>query len=511
MMMMMMRIRSIYTTTTATTAKRWIGSSGGSISGAFSWSSSPHARAISSIVTTAVPSSSSSSPPLMSSERPIHQQRLQQQQSHFHPHDHDDRNKGRLRLRLHHQKRRWISSDRITKNLLTSEESSTNFDRSPSKQDLVFGKTFTDHMLTMEWSRDTSTSKDGGSSSSSSSSSSPSSCWSDPRIVPYDDLRISPAASCLHYGLQCFEGMKAYRSLVDPTKIHLFRPDMNMKRLENSMKRLSMLEGVDAATPNGQLFDHQQLIKCIGELCKVDEKWIPSGEGYSLYLRPTVIATHRHLGVCPPDDLLLYVIASPVGPYYKSGFKPIRLLADPTYVRAWPGGTGDAKVGGNYAPTIKPAAEASTKGYSQILWLYGPNDEVTEVGAMNVFFYLQNKDTGRNELVTAPLTRGDILPGVTRASILDLARSGRLNSDTDDQDFDVSERFITMGEVVEASNDGRLLEVFGAGTAAVVTPVDCIHYLGHDINIPATGSLTQRVWDELIGIQYRTKEAPPGW
>mmetsp|Transcript_45984 Transcript_45984/g.112229 ORF Transcript_45984/g.112229 Transcript_45984/m.112229 type:complete len:475 (-) Transcript_45984:2313-3737(-) len=467
----MMRIRSM------STNNRLIGSFGGSSgssnSGAFSSRAHARARAISSIIITTPPP-----PP----ERPIHQQKRQS----YPPHDH---HRGRV---CRNQKRCWISSDRISKNLLTSEESSTNFDQSPSKQDLVFGETFSDHMLTMEWSRS-------------------STGWSDPRIVPYGDLKISPAASCLHYGLQCFEGMKAYRSLVDPTKIHLFRPDMNMKRLENSMKRLSMLEGVDAATPNGQLFDHQQLIKCIGELCKVDEKWIPSGEGYSLYLRPTVIATHRHLGVCPPDDLLLYVIASPVGPYYKSGFKPIRLLADPTYVRAWPGGTGDAKVGGNYAPTIKPAAEASTKGYSQILWLYGPNDEVTEVGAMNVFFYLQNKDTGRNELVTAPLTRGDILPGVTRASILDLARSGRLLDSDPDQDFDVSERFITMGEVVEASNDGRLLEVFGAGTAAVVTPVDCIHYLGHDINIPATGSLTQRVWDELIGIQYRTKEAPPGW
>jgi branched-chain amino acid aminotransferase len=321
-------------------------------------------------------------------------------------------------------------------------------------------------------------------------------------------------------GLQCFEGMKAYRSLENPDSIHLFRPDMNMKRLENSMKRLHMGPSTKRSS---SAFNHQELIECIGELCRVDKDFIPYGEGYSLYLRPTVIATHHHLGVTPPDDLLLYVITCPVGPYYKSGFKPIKLLADNTYVRAWPGGTGDAKVGGNYASTIKPASEASDRGYSQILWLYGPDDEVTEVGAMNVFFYLVNKDTGRKELVTAPLWRGDILPGVTRASILDLARWGRLTGSSDGgdcDDFDVSERFITMGEIVEAAKDNRLLEAFGAGTAAVVTPIDTIHYKGQDIAIPvpstdasssSSSSMTKRVWDELIGIQYRTKEAPPGW
>ena len=152
---------------------------------------------------------------------------------------------------------------------------------------------------------------------------------------------------------------------------------------------------------------------------------------------------------------------------------------------------------------MKPAAEAAAKGYSQILWLFGENDEVTEVGAMNFFVYLINKETNRPELVTAPLTRGDILPGVTRDSILDLARSWG--------DFDVSERYITMGEIKEASEDKRLLEAFGAGTAAVVTPVSCIQYKGKEIDIPAVGELTQRVWDEIVGIQYREIEGPPGW
>jgi branched-chain amino acid aminotransferase len=150
---------------------------------------------------------------------------------------------------------------------------------------------------------------------------------------------------------------------------------------------------------------------------------------------------------------------------------------------------------------MKPAAEAAAKGYSQILWLFGENDEATEVGAMNFFIYLINKETNRPELVTAPLTRGDILPGVTRSSILDLTRSWG--------DFDVSERYITMGEIKEASDENRLLEAFGCGTATVVSPVSCIQYKGKDISIPAVGELTQRIWDEIIGIQYRKIEAPP--
>ena len=288
--------------------------------------------------------------------------------------------------------------------------------------------------------------------------------------------------------------MKAYRSLTDDS-IRLFRPDKNMVRLSDSMDRLQMATGAG--------FDHKELIQCMQELVALDEKWIPTGEGYSLYIRPTVIATHNVLRVVPPERILLYVITSPVGPYYKSGFNPVRLTADTPYVRAWPGGTGNSKVGGNYAPTMKPAAEAAQEGYSQILWLFGENDEITEVGAMNIFFYLINKETQRPELVTAPLTRGDILPGVTRDSILDLARSW--------QEFDVSERFPTMGEIKEAAEDGRLIEVFGAGTAAVVSPVSCIRYKSKDIEIPAVGELTKRVWNELTGIQYGKKKGPDGW
>lgn len=291
--------------------------------------------------------------------------------------------------------------------------------------------------------------------------------------------------------------MKAYKTLTNPEEVRLFRPDMNMKRLARSMERLDM-PGYD--------FDHDELIKCIAELVKLDSKWIPSGEGYSLYLRPTVIATHNFLGLAPPDSILLYVIMTPVGPYFKTGFNPIRLTADMPYVRAWPGGTGFAKIGGNYASTMKPQAEAAAKGYGQVLWLFGENEEITEVGSMNVFFLIQNTTTGRPELVTAPLTRGDILPGVTRDSILHLAREQWSH------EIDVSERYPTMPEIKKAHEEGRLIEAFGAGTAAVVTPIGCIQYKGHDIELEgAPGKLTQIIWDEITGTQYGTKEGPAGW
>ena len=293
--------------------------------------------------------------------------------------------------------------------------------------------------------------------------------------------------------------MKAYRSLNENddqnSTIRLFRPDKNMKRLQDSMDRLHM-PGAD--------FDGAELIECIKELVRVDQKWIPTGEGYSLYLRPTVIATHPYLGLAAPDRILLYVILSPVGPYYKSGFKPVRLTADTPYVRAWPGGTGAHKVGGNYAATMKAQWQAAQSGYDQVLWLFGEEDEVTEVGAMNVFFVFRHDD-GVVELVTPPLDRGDILPGVTRDSILHLARSKW------SEDVVVRERFPTMREIRDAAEAGTLLEAFGAGTAAVVTPIGSIQYQGVDIEIPATGPITQRVWNEITGIQYGTSEGPEGW
>jgi branched-chain amino acid aminotransferase len=312
--------------------------------------------------------------------------------------------------------------------------------------------------------------------------------WHAPRIIPYQALAIDPAASVLHYGLECFEGMKAY--LDDEGHIRMFRPDMNMKRICSSAHRLLLPQ------VNGPEF-----LKCIEELLRVDKSWIPKGFGYSLYLRPTLIATWPYLGVQPALSAKLFVVCSPVGPYYAEGFNPIKLLADPQVARAWPGGTGNTKVGGNYALGIRPALEASARGYAQLLWLFGDDLQVTEVGTMNQFFFWKNAETGRDELVTAPLD-GTILPGVTRDSILQLARQWG--------EFDVVERHYTLKEVIAAVEEGRMIEAFGAGTAAIVAPVKGFHFQGKEYDIPLdksnaaakAGKLTQRVSDTILGIQY---------
>lgn len=336
-------------------------------------------------------------------------------------------------------------------------------------EDLIFGRTFTDHMLTIDWDN-----KNG---------------WHNPVISPYGDLAISPAATALHYGIECFEGMKAYKD--SKGKIRLFRPDCNMERMNFSMQRLAM--------PS---INSDGFIECISQLLRIDESWIPEKEGYSMYIRPTAIGTSPFLGVHASEMIKLYVILSPVGPYYKAGFKPVKLYADTENVRAWPGGVGNAKVGGNYGPTIAPSQKAAKlHDCQQIIWLFGPDHQITEVGAMNILFLLKNKDSNRNELVTAPLTRGDILPGVTRRSILDLARSWG--------EFDVSERWLTMGEVVQAEKEGRLLEVMGAGTAAVISPVKSIMYNNKEIKVPtgdSVGPVAMKLWRALCDIQYGNVE-----
>ncbi|KAJ3050216.1 branched-chain-amino-acid aminotransferase, partial [Quaeritorhiza haematococci] len=276
----------------------------------------------------------------------------------------------------------------------------------------------------------------------------------------------------------------------------MFRPDMNMNRLHRSCKRLTL-----------PTFDREELLECIKELLRVDEKWIPGERGYSLYLRPTVIATQESLGVGPSNKALLFVICSPVGPYYKTGFSAVSLYATKKYVRAWPGGTGDAKLGANYAAGIRPQIEVAKDGYQQILWLFGKEDLVTEVGTMNFFCYWIN-ESGQKELLTPPLD-GTILPGVTRDSILSLAKQWG--------EFTVSERPISMPQIEAAAKEGRLLELFGAGTAAIVSPIKKIHYDGRDVNVPLdpsdpkaqAGPLARRFADIIMGIQYG--EVPHKW
>lgn len=283
--------------------------------------------------------------------------------------------------------------------------------------------------------------------------------WLDPKIVPYQNLSLDPATSVLHYAFECFEGMKAYKDAQG--RVRMFRPDRNMARLNNSAARIAL-----------PTFNSSALIQLLGRFVKLEERFIPSQHGYSLYLRPTLIGTQATLGVAPPASALLYVIASPVGPFYPTGFKAVSLEATNYAVRAWPGGVGDKKLGANYAPCVLPQREAMARGFQQNLWLFGEEEYITEVGTMNLFVAVKNKETGQKELITAPLD-GTILPGVTRESVLALARE-RLAP----EGWAIHERKHTMKELAEASEEGRLIEVFGAGTAAIVAPVRNISWNG---------------------------------
>lgn len=354
-------------------------------------------------------------------------------------------------------------------------------------QDLLFGHTFTDHMLEVDWNAETG--------------------WGTPIIHEYQNFSLSPAIVGLHYGLQCFEGMKAYKDAQGG--VRLFRPMMNMERMDSSMKRLAMPP-----------LDKAGFLECIKELVRTDSSWVPQEDGYSLYIRPTAIGTSPFLGVHASEEVKVYCILSPVGPYYKTGAaKPVSLMADPKHVRAWPGGVGNVKVGGNYAPTIHVGAQAAQKGYSQILWLFGDDHEVTEVGAMNIFFVMKTSAApdAPLELVTAPLDRGDVLPGVTRNSILQLCRSD-WGKQQFGENLQVNERWVKMAEIVKARDEGRLVEAFGAGTAAIVSPVDHIGYIDDDIRIPVGegsaqmmgrsdgASVADKVREQLLDIQYGRTE-----
>eukprot|EP00474_Spongospora_subterranea_P005765 CRZ06223.1 hypothetical protein [Spongospora subterranea] len=339
---------------------------------------------------------------------------------------------------------------------------------------LVFGKTFTDHLLFMDWNKATG--------------------WASPEITPYAPFCLDPAATVFHYALECFEGMKAY--IDGDNRIRLFRPDMNVQRLRSSAQRLEM------AVP-----DEQVIMDSIKELVKVDRDWIPNGFGYSLYIRPTIISTFPFLGVAPSEQVRFYIIMCPVGPYYATGFKAVSLYADHENVRAWPGGAGAFKIGSNYAPAIKAQKNAASKGFSQVLWLFGEDLQVTEVGTMNQFFFWK-LPSGEKELITAPLDDGTILPGVTRDSILSLCRKWG--------EFTVTERRFSLNEVLTAIKENRLLEAFGSGTAAIVSPIKNIHFKGTDYPVPLdsknpegqAGALTQRISNTILDIQYGKVQHP---
>lgn len=356
----------------------------------------------------------------------------------------------------------------------------------PSVDKLLFGHAFTDHMFRVDWD-----SENG---------------WLTPIIAKVHNLDLHPGAKVLHYALEAFEGAKAFRGI--DNKIRFFRLEQNIKRLQHSTMRLSLPK-----------FNEYELMKCIHKLVDLDQDWIPkpaNGQQQltSLYVRPTILGVEPSLGVASSKNAILYVLLSPVGPYFKTGFKPISLYADPDFVRAWPGGAGNTKLGSNYAPTIMVQKEAESLGLQQVLWLYGDDAKLTEVGTMNVFMTYKNPSTtssGKIHLVTPPLTDGLILPGITRSSILELARQW--------DDIVVEERYPTIAEIEQLISENRLIEMFGAGTACVVCPISSIKLKsGKKLDIPyfditKTGKdstitdedkfiLTKRILKAITDIQY---------
>lgn len=330
---------------------------------------------------------------------------------------------------------------------------------------LTFGKLFTDHMFKLYYNA-----KDG---------------WHNPEIVPYGPLNMDPAACGLHYGQLIFEGLKCYRT--KEGKLQIFRPDKNWERMNRSAERLCM-----------PTLDGEFLTKALKELLKIDADWVPKSKGTSLYIRPTIVATEPFLGVHPAHELLFFIILSPVGPYYSTGFNPCKIIVEDKYTRAVLGGLGEAKTAANYAASIKSAEEAMAKGFTQVLWLDGQEHKyIEEVGTMNIMFKIND------EFITPPLL-GSILPGVTRDSVIQLLKSKGLK---------ISERRISVDEVVKAAETGALKEVFGTGTAAVISPVGSLTYKDKTYNIGdfKVGEYTQKLYDELTAIQWGEIPDPFNW
>uniref|UniRef100_A0AC35UAK2 Branched-chain-amino-acid aminotransferase n=1 Tax=Rhabditophanes sp. KR3021 TaxID=114890 RepID=A0AC35UAK2_9BILA len=364
-------------------------------------------------------------------------------------------------------------SDLIVERCLEQNKQAKPQDMSKVK----FGAQFADHMVDIDWSANSG--------------------WAAPKITPLKNMSLHPAAKVLHYAAELFEGMKAYRGV--DNKIRLFRPEMNMARMNRTAKR--------AALPS---FDEEELIKIIGETVKIDKEWVPYSDVASLYIRPTLIGTEGTLGVGESSAAKLFVLTGPAGAYYPTGFQPVSLLADAKNVRAFEGGVGAFKMGSNYQSTILIGKEAAAKNCQQVLWLYGKEEEVTEVGTMNLFMFWKNEQ-GEDELITPSLDKGIILPGVTRHSLLELAASW--------DEFKISERNFTMEELKRANKEKRLYQVFGAGTACVVSPVGRILHKNQatgnydEIIIPTMNSknnVMQRLYDSIMDIQYGRVEVP-GW
>lgn len=345
-------------------------------------------------------------------------------------------------------------------------ERSTNLKAKPTSKDgLGFGKIFTDHMFVMEY--------DEGMG------------WHDARVEPYHPFMIDPACTVLHYAQEIFEGMKAYRT--KDNEILLFRPDCNAKRFQDSADRLCI--------PKIEVEDFIQAVKTLVE---VEKDWVPSFEGTSLYIRPFIFANDVMLGVHASKKYIFCIILSPSGAYYAEGIKPVKIYVEDEYIRAAPGLTGFAKCGGNYAASIKAGEMAEKLGYSQVLWLDGIEKKyVEEVGSMNIMFKIDGK------IYTAPCN-GTVLPGVTRRSIIELLK---------DWGYEVIEGKLAIADIMEAGKHGKLEEVFGTGTAAVVSPVKQLTWKNDTVYVGDgnIGPLTQKLYDTLTGIQWGKIEDTKNW
>jgi branched-chain amino acid aminotransferase len=335
----------------------------------------------------------------------------------------------------------------------------------PKDADLGFGQIFTDHMFLADFQEEKG--------------------WYDPRVEPYGPLAMDPAAAVLHYAQAIFDGLKAFRGV--DGKIRLFRPQKHVERMNNSARRLCI-----------PTLDPALALSSIVTLVGVERDWVPRTVGTSLYIRPIIVANEPFLGVRPAKSYLYFVILSPVGAYYPEGMAPVKILVVDKYVRAVEGGMGGAKTSGNYAASLYAGEEAKHAGFTQVLWLDGVHRKyLDEVGTMNIMVKIGD------EVVTPPLG-GTILPGVTRDSVLALMRKWGLR---------VSERQLSIDDVVHAHQRGALKEVWGTGTAAVISPVGELAYKGERmvINGGAIGPLTQRLYDAIVGIQYGRAPDPDGW
>ena len=335
----------------------------------------------------------------------------------------------------------------------------------PDQSKLGFGQYFTDHMFICPYSEEKG--------------------WHDPVIVPYAPFSLDPASMVFHYAQECFEGMKAYRT--PDGSIQLFRPDKNAERMALTHERLCMPK-----------FPEDDFVEAVRALVEVEKDWVPSAPDTSLYLRPCTIGIEPRLGIKASDSYLFFIICSPSGAYYAEGVNPVPIYVEDEFTRAAPGGTGAIKCGGNYAASLLAQEKAHKMGYSQVLWLDGAERKyVEEVGSMNCFFKIDGV------IYTAP-AGGTVLRGITRMSCIELLK---------DWGYTVKEESISIDNLMAAAEEGRLEEVFGTGTAAVISPVGELRYKDKviKINNGVTGEVTTRLYDTLTGIQWGRLPDEKGW